>query len=62
MKAIEVKPLDGYKIQVVFSDGVSGIVDLNDLIQKGIFQQLKDEKAFRNVHTDGLSIAWSVEL
>ena len=62
MKAIEVQPLAGYKIKVVFDDGVSGIVDLNDLISKGIFQQLKDEAAFRNVHIDGAAIAWSDEL
>jgi hypothetical protein len=35
MKATEVKALDGCKIAVVFADGVSGIVDLSDLISKG---------------------------
>ncbi len=62
MKVVNVKALDGYKIEVVFNDGVTGIVDLNDLVQKGIFRQLKDENAFRNVYTNGLSIAWSEEL
>ena len=62
MKAIDVKPLDGYKIKVVFNDGVSGIVDLHDLVQKGIFQTLQDEKKFRNVYTDGSAISWSEEL
>jgi len=62
MKAIDVTAQDGYKIKVVFSDGVSGIVDLHDLVQKGIFQPLQDEKKFRNVHTDGSAIAWSDEL
>ena len=62
MKAIDVTALAGHKIKVVFDDGVSGIVDLNDLVQKGIFQQLMDEQVFRNVHTDGSAIAWSEEL
>ncbi len=62
MKAMEVHPLAGYKIKVTFNDGVSGIVDLNGLISKGIFQQLKDETAFRNVITDGTAIAWFDEL
>lgn len=62
MKVTNVKPLDGYKMEVAFSDGVSGIIDLNDLVQKGIFRQLKDENVFRNVYTDGSSIAWSEEL
>ncbi len=62
MKAIEVKALGGYRINVVFDDGISGVIDLNDLIQKGIFQKLKDEHAFQNVYTDGSAIAWSEEL
>jgi hypothetical protein len=62
MKATEVKALNGYKIKVSFDDGVSGIVDLNELVQKGIFQVLKDEHAFQNVYTDGAAIAWSEEL
>ena len=62
MKAINVKALDGYKIHVVFDDGVTGVIDLKDLVQKGIFQPLKDESAFRNVHVHGSAIAWSDEL
>ena len=62
MKAIDVKALDGYNIEVFYDDGVTGIVDLNDLVQKGIFQQLQNADAFKNVHTDGYAIAWSHEL
>lgn len=62
MKAIGVKALEGYKIEVVYTDGVTGTVDLNDLVQKGIFQQLKTGSAFQNVHTDGSAIIWSDEL
>jgi uncharacterized protein DUF2442 len=62
MKAIEVKALAGYKINVVFTDGVSGIVDLTDLVEKGIFRSLKNEDLFRHVYLDGSAIAWSAEL
>ena len=62
MKAIHVKALEGYKIEVTFDDGVSGSVDLSDLVQKGIFQELKVGNAFKSVHTDGAAIAWSDEL
>ena len=62
MKVTDVKVAGGYKIKVAFDDGVSGTVDLNDLVQKGIFQQLKDRDAFQNVYTDGSAIAWSDEL
>jgi hypothetical protein len=62
MKAAQVEALNDYKIKVVFVDGVSGIVDLTGLIQKGIFQKLKDIQFFKKVYTDGYSIAWSDEL
>lgn len=62
MKAVDVKALNDYRINVVFADGVSGVVDLSDLVQKGIFQKLKDEQSFQKVYTDGSSIAWSEEL
>ncbi len=62
MKATDVKALEGYKIKVVFEDGASGIVELFDLVQKGIFRHLLDQSEFQKVYTDGTSIAWSDEL
>jgi len=62
MKATEVKAIGEYKIKVAFDDGVTGIVDLESLIQKGIFRQLMDKNIFQNVYTDGAAIAWSDEL
>ena len=62
MKAIEVKAIEEYKIKVTFDDGVSGVIDLSEIVQKGIFRQLKDKNAFQNVYTDGIAIAWSDEL
>jgi hypothetical protein len=62
MKAREVQPLEGYKRKVTFDGGVSGIVDLNDLISKGVFRQLQDVAVFRNEPTDGTAIAWFDEL
>ena len=50
MKATAVKALQDYRIQLVFDDGVTGIVELHDLVQKGIFRQLKDETAFSKVY------------
>ena len=62
MKAANVEALNGYKIKVVFDDGVSGVIDLTDIITKGIFQKLKDVHLFENVRTDGAAIIWSDEL
>ncbi len=62
MKAVDVMPLENYKIKVGFEDGVSGIIDLNSLIEKGIFKTLKNKQLFNAVYTDGSAIAWSDEL
>jgi hypothetical protein len=62
MKAIEVKALGNYKISVAFDDGISGSVDLRELVEKGIFRELKDPILFSKVYTTGEAIAWSDEL
>ncbi|MBI3605639.1 MAG: DUF2442 domain-containing protein, partial [Nitrospirae bacterium] len=36
-KITEVKPLEDYQVWIKFSDGVEGIVDLSDLVEKGVF-------------------------
>ena len=62
MKATNVKAISNYKISVSFDDGIHGIVDLIDLIQKGIFRELKDPVFFAKVYTTGEAIAWSDDL
>jgi len=62
MKATKVRSLPGYRIDVSFEDGVHGIIDLTEVVQKGIFQELQDETLFSKVYTTGYSIAWSEEL
>lgn len=62
MKVKEVKYLKDYSILVSFEDGTSGIIQLNDLVEKGIFRKLKDLTSFSKVYTKGYSIAWSDQL
>ena len=51
MKAISVIALSGYKLQVIFDDGVSGVIDLKDFIGKGVFSGLKNPDLFnQGVH------------
>ena len=38
--------LPGYKMQVEFDDGVSGIIDLSVYKGKGVFECWNDEKKF----------------
>jgi hypothetical protein len=62
MKAIKVEALNDYNISIGFEDGIKGVVNLQELVEQGIFQILKDKKKFSKVYTTGYSIAWSDEL
>ncbi len=62
MKVQEVKYISDYIISIKFDDGVYGAIELNDLVQKGIFKVLQDKNEFAKVYTNGYSIAWSNEL
>jgi len=62
MKVLSVKPISGYQLNVVFDDGISGMIDLTEYIGNGIFAPLKDKQTFNKVYTNGYSIAWSDEL
>ncbi|MBX9735238.1 MAG: DUF2442 domain-containing protein [Chitinophagaceae bacterium] len=62
MKVLGVKYKGDYMIQVSFQDGIEGVIDLSDLVDKGIFIELKDTQKFSTVYTTGYSIAWSEEL
>jgi hypothetical protein len=62
MKVLEVKYLSDYTISIKFEDGVVGTIQLNDLVEKGIFKVLRDKSEFAKVYTNGNSIAWSNEM
>ena len=62
MKVTEVNYLNEYKLHVKFEDGVSGEVDLCNLVDKGVFESLKDRSLFSKAYSTGSSIAWSDEL
>jgi hypothetical protein len=47
----DVRVLDGYRIELAFSDGVRGVVDLANRIvgRGGVFEALQDPEFFRRV-------------
>lgn len=50
MNAItEVTVLENYRLRLRFADGTTGVVDLSDLVGKGVFRQWEDYGFFRNV-------------
>ena len=48
-----VQPLDGYRLKLHFEDGLSGIVDVTDLIPfEGVFAPLRDRDYFVQVRVN----------
>lgn len=60
VRAMEVRPRDGYCIWLRYSDGTAGEIDLSDLVGKGVFRAWRDHNLFNRVHiTPHGSISWS---
>jgi len=45
-KVTKVNVVRGYQLELTFDDGVSGTVDLSDLVGKGVFSLWQDPNAF----------------
>jgi hypothetical protein len=63
-RIVEVEARGGYRIWIRFEDGVSGEVDLSDLVGKGVFRRWQDEQEFREVRIDPETgtVAWPGEI
>lgn len=62
-RPIKVEPLAGFKLHLVYPDGVAGIIDLSADIGHGVFAPLANEANFRTVHIGPFGqIAWSEDL
>lgn len=62
-RPIKVEPLEGFRLHLVYPDGVTGIVDLSADVGHGVFAPLADEATFRTVHIGPFGqIAWSEDL
>lgn len=57
-KAIDVKPLKNYMIEVVFDNGEIKIFDVKPYLKFKLFEELEDENKFKKVKIAGLSIEW----
>jgi Protein of unknown function (DUF2442) len=50
---VQVQPLNGYRLQLSFEDGVEGIVDVSMLVGfHGVFEPLKDPAEFARVRVN----------
>lgn len=60
--AIDVSPLDEYKILIIFNNGEKKILDLSDRINHPFFASLKEKKVFKTVHVNGITVEWEGEI
>lgn len=57
-KAIEVKPLPDYMLEIEFEDGKKGIFDVKPYLEFVQFKDLRNIELFNTVKISGLSISW----
>ena len=57
-KVISVKPIEGKKVEIIFSDGVTGIFDVTPYIRSDFFKRLEDDDYFRQVRLFFSGIGW----
>jgi hypothetical protein len=55
----EIRALSGYKLAIVFDDGVKGTIDLKNELTGPVFGPLADEAIFRTVSVDPFgAVVW----
>jgi hypothetical protein len=58
-RVVSVKPLDRYRIDVEFADGLRGVVDLSERLFGPMFAPLKDPKLFAQLRVDEFgAVCW----
>lgn len=57
-KAIDVKPLNDYILEITFDNGEKKQFDVKPYMEFKLFKELKDIKKFQSVKVAGLSIEW----
>jgi hypothetical protein len=57
-KLIYVKPLENYKLHLLFSNGEYRIFDCKDLFQYKVYEPLKDKEIFNTVYLTHGVPAW----
>jgi len=57
-RVLKVTPTDDYKLIIKFTNGEEAIYDCNDLLDYGVFKELRDKNYFKQVIAIHGSIAW----
>jgi hypothetical protein len=64
LKITKCKPLENYNLEVVFADGLAGIVNLKHLVGKGVFKLWNDYDEFKKVKIDQITktLCWNEKI
>ena len=63
IRPVDVKALDAYRIWLRYSDGSAGVVDLSDLVGRGVFAAWNDSRFFKEVRLGQAgSVAWGEDI
>ena len=61
IKVISVEPIEDHKIKVALSNGRCGVFDASPYLDKGVFQELKDQAYFRQIKVAFGGVMWPHE-
>ena len=56
-----VRPLEHYRLEILFSNGEIGTYDCRPLLEFGVFAELQDEHYFRQVRAELGTVVWPHE-
>ncbi|MBD3345556.1 MAG: DUF2442 domain-containing protein [Chitinivibrionales bacterium] len=57
----DVKPLDDYMLELLFTNGEHGLYDCKPLLDFGVFRELKDITYFQQAHAEHGTVVWPHE-
>ncbi|HBN85070.1 MAG TPA: DUF2442 domain-containing protein [Clostridiales bacterium] len=57
-RAVDVKPLEDYKLLVTFNNNETRVFDVKPYLDFKPFEQLRNKEIFKTVRVGGLSVEW----
>ena len=58
----QVRPLEGYQLELIFENGEQRIFDVKPYLQRGVFVRLQNRATFQAVRVVAGSVEWPGEL
>jgi hypothetical protein len=62
VSVVRVRPLDDYKLELVFENNEKKIFDVTPYLNRGVFQKLRDKNYFNKVKVSFDTVEWPDEI